>query len=154
MHHFLPVSTLLSVFLLLSFYGAHAWAGAFPVLVDSKWLSENKTDVVILDVRTRKEYMNGHWPNARWAGFKQLQWQVDRYDLPGYLPSKKQLSSLLGVLGLRGSEAIVVMGSAGHPEFIAQATRVLWTLKMAGFNDVALLDGGIESLPVNALVFK
>ncbi|NNJ91660.1 MAG: hypothetical protein HKP55_08290 [Gammaproteobacteria bacterium] len=129
----------------------HLAAGSFPVLVDGNWLVNNKTHVV-LDVRTRDEYTSGHWPQSRWAGFKELDWQVKRYGLPGYLPNEKQLSTLLGGLGLQGSEAIVVIGSAQHPERIAEAARIIWSLMMAGFQQVALLDGGIESLSVDVLV--
>ncbi|MCG7908206.1 MAG: hypothetical protein JAY82_00380 [Candidatus Thiodiazotropha taylori] len=118
-----------------------------PVLVDSAWLSANRDQVVVLDVRPRADFMAGHWPQARWAGFNELDWQVDRYGLPGYLPAEPELAALLGSLGLAGRESVVVIGSANQPRLIAEASRVVWSLMMAGFQKVALLDGGIESLP-------
>lgn len=130
------------------------WADQLPALVDSSWLTNSKANVVVLDVRTSDEYKQGHFPNARWAGFKELPWQVDRYKLPGYLPNEKQLAILLANLGLQGSEAIVVVGSAAQPERIAEATRIVWSLMMAGFQQVALLDGGIESLPAETMVIE
>lgn len=130
----------------------HLFAAPFPVLADASWLSRNKTEVVVLDVRPRAEFMHGHWPQARWAGFRELGWQVERYGLPGYLPREKKLAALLGSLGLDGSESVVVIGSAGHPRQIAEAARVVWSLMMAGFQQVALLDGGIESLSARDLV--
>ncbi|MBV2092494.1 MAG: hypothetical protein KUF72_16580 [Candidatus Thiodiazotropha sp. (ex Ctena orbiculata)] len=117
-----------------------------PVLVDGAWLSDNRDQVVVLDVRPRSDFMAGHWPQARWAGFNELDWQVDRYGLPGYLPDEPELAALLGRLGLAGRESVVVIGSAKQPRQIAEASRVVWSLMMAGFQRVALLDGGIESL--------
>ncbi|MBV2119880.1 MAG: hypothetical protein KUF74_00340 [Candidatus Thiodiazotropha sp. (ex Ctena orbiculata)] len=117
-----------------------------PVLVDSNWLSANRDQVVVLDVRPRADFMAGHWPQARWAGFNELDWQVDRYGLPGYLPAEPGLAALLGSLGLAGRESVVVIGSANQPRQIAEASRVVWSLMMAGFQKVALLDGGNESL--------
>ncbi len=131
----------------------HLFAAApYPILVDGTWLSQNKSDVVVLDVRSRSEFMDGHWPQARWAGFNELDWQVERYDRPGYLPGEKKLAELLGGLGLEGFESVVVIGSARQPRQVAEATRVVWSLMMAGFQRVALLDGGIESLSAHDLV--
>ena len=112
----------------------HLFAAPFPVLVDSAWLSQNKTEVVVLDVRSRAEFIDGHWPDSRWAGFRALDWQVERYGLPGYLPDEKKLAELLGSLGLEGSESVIVIGSARQ------------------LKQVALLDGGIESLSAQDLI--
>ena len=147
-------STLWALFLIFTLSGNHLSAAPFRGLVDDKWLVGSSNNIVVLDVRTRDEYIRGHWPNARWAGFKELEWQVERYGLPGYLPNEKQLAVLLGSLGLQGSETVVVMGSAAQPARIAEATRIVWTLMMAGFQQVALLDGGIESLPADVLVIE
>ena len=125
------------------------FAAPFPVLVDGVWLVNNQNDVVVLDVRSQSDFLQGHWAQARWAGFKELEWQVERYDIPGYLPNEKKLAQLLGKLGLSGSESVVVMGSAKSARQVAEATRVVWSLMMAGFQQVALLDGGIESLPAD-----
>ena len=138
----------------LFLWSFHLNASAYPVLVDGNWLANNKMHVVVLDVRTRAEFIKGHWPQSRWAGFKELDWQVERYGLPGYLPDEKQLATLLGGLGLKGSEAIVVVGSAAQPERVAEATRIVWSLMMSGFEEVALLDGGIESLSADTLIVK
>lgn len=125
---------------------------ASPPLVDGSWLSRHLDQVVVLDVRTRAEFTTGHWPKARWAGFRELDWQVERYGLPGYLPNEIELAELLAGLGLDGSESVVVIGSAEQPRRIAEAARVVWSLMMAGFRRVALLDGGIESLSADDLV--
>ncbi len=138
--------------LLGCFWAFPLFAEPFPALVDGAWLSQNKNLVVVLDVRSRAEYLLGHWPGARWAGFKELPWQLTYNDIPGYLPNEKELSELMGSLGLRGSESVVVIGSARQAERIAEATRVVWSLMMAGLRRVALVDGGIESLSVHGLV--
>ena len=145
-------SLLRSLAMLGCLWPLHLFAAQYPALVDGAWLSENKTRVVVLDVRSRAEYMQGHWPDARWAGFKELPWQLDYNNIPGYLPNEKELSELLESLGLQGSESVVVVGSAEQVERIAEATRVVWSLMISGFQQVALLDGGIESLSVHDLV--
>ncbi|MEW8627380.1 MAG: rhodanese-like domain-containing protein [Candidatus Thiodiazotropha sp.] len=126
-------------------------SASFPVLVNGAWLSDNRDEVVVLDVRSRTEFMAGHWPQSRWAGFNELDWQVERYGLPGYLPGESELAALLGGLGLAGRESVIVIGSAREPRQIAEASRVVWSLMMAGFQQVALLDGGIESLSTDDL---
>ena len=137
-------SLLRSLAMLGCLWPLHLLAAQYPALVDGAWLSQNKTRVVVLDVRSRAEYMRGHWPDARWAGFKELPWQLTYNDIPGYLPNEKELSELLGSLGLQGSESVVVVGSAEAPARIAEATRVVWSLMIAGFQRVALVDGGIK----------
>ncbi|WP_316367748.1 sulfurtransferase [Candidatus Thiodiazotropha sp. CDECU1] len=147
------MSLLLRILALLGcLWSYHLSAAPLPVLVDGSWLSQNKSKVVVLDVRTRIEFMGGHWPQARWAGFKERDWQVARYGLPGYLPDEKKLAELLGSLGLEGKESVIVIGSARQPRRVAEAARVVWSLMMAGFQQVALLDGGIESLSTHDLV--
>ncbi|MCG7984474.1 MAG: hypothetical protein JAY90_17195 [Candidatus Thiodiazotropha lotti] len=141
------MSSLLRVLALLGcFWPCALLSASIPVLVNGDWLSDNRDQVVVLDVRSRADFMAGHWPQARWAGFNELDWQVDRYGLPGYLPGAPELAALLGSLGLAGRESVVVIGSASQPRQIAEASRVVWSLMMAGFQQVALLDGGIESL--------
>lgn len=146
---FLQLRTLV---LLGCLWPLHLLAMSFPVLVDGAWLAQNKTDVVVLDVRSYPQFIAGHWPDSRWAGFSALDWQVEHYGLPGYLPKEKKLAQLLGSLGLEGSESVVVIGSARQPRQVAEAARVVWSLMMAGFQKVALLDGGIESLSAHDLI--
>lgn len=141
-----------TLFLLGCLWSSFLIAVPLPVLVDGEWLLKHQNEVIVLDVRSRTEYMAGHWPEARWAGFKELGWQVDRYGLTGYLPGENELARLLGGLGLSGSESLVVIGSAKQPRQIAEATRVVWSLMVAGFKQVALLDGGIESLSDTDLI--
>ena len=85
------MSLLLRTLLMLGcLWPLNHFAAPFPALVDGLWLSQNKTRVVVLDVRTRAEYMQGHWPEARWAGFKERPWQLTYNDIPGYLPNEKE----------------------------------------------------------------
>ncbi len=138
--------------LLACLWSARLFATPFPPLIDGPWLSRNADRVVVLDVRSRAEFERGHWPASRWAGFRVFDWQVERYGVPGYLPEEERLASLLGSLGLTGGESLVVVGSAERPGRVAEAARVVWSLMMAGFKQVALLDGGVESLPARDLV--
>lgn len=143
---------LLRILALLGYlWPLHLSAEPFPALVDGAWLSRNRSEVVVLDVRSSAEFVHGHWPRARWAGFRELDWQAERYGVPGYLPDEEELAELLGRLGLAGSESVVVIGSSRQPMQVAEAARVVWSLMMAGFRRVALLDGGIESLSAQDL---
>jgi thiosulfate/3-mercaptopyruvate sulfurtransferase len=140
------------VLVLLTCLGlSSAGAASYPALVDGPWLSRHHRQVVVLDIRTRAEFLRGHWPGARWTGFSAMGWQVERHGLPGYMPEERQLSQLLGGLGMKGAESVVVIGSAARPKRVAEAARIVWSLMMAGFERVALLDGGIESLEKGAL---
>lgn len=149
----LSVSILMAVLL---FFGSAFARDASPSarkiapIVSTDWLQQNSQmkDLVILDVRTKEEYADGHIPKAVNAPFlvPVSAWIVVRNELILELPEDAALFQTIGSCGIKDDSIVVVVTSApkpGEPPYpIANATRVAFTLIYAGAPNVAILDGG------------
>ncbi len=126
-------------------------------LVTTEWLSEHldDPDLVLLDctvlvepdengglrtVSGRANYEAGHIPSA---GFADLMGDLSDLDNPltFAMPTPEQFSATMGALGV-GDDSRVVLYAANNPDW---AARVWWMLRWAGFDQVALLDGGLQA---------
>ncbi len=126
-------------------------------LVTAEWLSEHldDPDLVLLDctvlvepgengglkiVSGRANYEAGHIPSA---GFADLMGDLSDHDKPAQfiMPTPDQFSAAMGALGV-GDDSRVILYSANNPDW---AARVWWMLRWAGFDQVALLDGGLSA---------
>ena len=107
------------------------------VLVSTDWVQEHLNDANIrlieVDVDT-SAYEEGHIPGA--IG---LNWQTQLQDpIRRDIPSKAQLESTLGALGVSNTHTIVLYGDNNN-WFAAYA---FWVLKIYGHEDVRMMDGG------------
>jgi len=126
-------------------------------LVTAEWLNQhlNDPDLVVLDCTVlveqdesgnfvsssgRSEYDAGHIPTA---GFADLKGDLSDADssLEFALPTPEQFAATMGALGV-GDDSRVVLYSANYP---AWAARVWWMLRWIGFDNAALLDGGLSA---------
>ena len=119
-------------------------------LVSAAWLAERlgRPDVQILDGswfmpaegrNGHAEYLEAHIPGAV---FFDIDANADRtVDLPHMLPTPEAFAGMAGRLGLRRDATIVAYDSLG----IRAAARVWWTLRVMGFSDVRVLDGGLKA---------
>jgi thiosulfate/3-mercaptopyruvate sulfurtransferase len=130
-------------------------------LVSTAWLHEHlgEADLMVLDASwylpsagrdPRAEFDQGHIPGA-------LFWDLDltsAHDttLPHMLPPPAELERIIGGMGIGAASRVVVYdGSRAN----LSAPRVWWTLRVAGHEDVAVLDGGMaawraEGRPIEA----
>lgn len=127
------------------------------LLVTVAWLAEHlgDPDLVILDasvlvevdeeggfqiVNGRANYDAGHIPSA---GFADLMGDLSGLDNPAdfILPPIEQFTAAMGALGV-GNDSRVVLYAVNEPDF---AARLWWMLRWAGFDQVALLDGGFKA---------
>jgi len=126
-------------------------------LVSVKWLMEHldDTDLVVLDstvvtsmsdngnfsnVSGRADYDAGHIPSAVFADLKgNLSDPESAFEFA--MPSPEQFAEAIGALGV-GSDSRVVIYSAKNEVW---AARMWWMLRWAGFDQVALLDGGLKA---------
>ena len=119
-------------------------------IVSTDWLQQNSQskNLVILDVRTKEEYAEGHIPGAVNVPFlvPVSEWIVLKDDLLLEVPEEAALFNTIGSCGIKNDSLVVVVTSApkpGEPPYsIANATRVAFTLIYAGVPNVAILDGG------------
>lgn len=136
-------------------------AAAADPLVSVDWLSSHKADVVVIDVRSKEEgansYEAGHIPGAISADFEKAGWRVTRDGVPLSVPTKEQLETLIGGLGISNDSQVVVVPAGNNVQDFGAGARVLWTLKYSGVKEVSLLDGGFKAwkdakLPVDTAV--
>lgn len=128
---------LLGIFLLL---GILSFGKTF---VSTEWLSQNKDNVKILDARG-KSYKLGHIPGSIEVSWKALSNMDAEFGSEewGTVLDIDNLSNKLNELGIKYTDEVVIysntLGAWGDDG------RVYWTLEMAGFENIHILDGGME----------
>ena len=125
-------------------------------LVRTAWLSQHldDPDLVILDctvvvepdaemgfrlVNGRAQYEVGHIPGA---GFADLLGALSAPDKPEWwmpMPTPEQFCTAMGALGVGDDSRVVLYDASGR----MWSARVWWMLRWVGFDNVALLDGGL-----------
>ena len=128
---------LLAVLLLLP---AAAFAG--EPFVTTEWLQANLSKVTVLDVRKVEEYNDGHIPGAINVFYGV--WGIKRGVLLNELPADDDLKDILSANGIEPTSTVVVVSKNETMPFRTDATRVAFTLRYAGVENVAVLSGGIE----------
>ena len=161
--HFLRLSLILTISsFLVACSGSHEPAGdtsetapEMDSLVSAEWLSQHldDPDLVVLDCTVLVEqdanggfrtesgqasYEAGHIPTA---GFADLMGELsDRNSPIGFaVPTPEQFAAAMGALGVGDDTRVVLYDASGS----AWAARVWWMLRWIGFDQVALLDGGL-----------
>jgi len=114
-----------------------------PWLVSTAWLQDHQADglVVIQVAGTRREYLKGHLPGARflWAQAFAPSTPDGTYDLP----TLAQATALFRELGLAPDSRIVLVYSGAA---VQQAARALLTLEQFGLGGrVSILNGGFDA---------
>ncbi len=105
--------------------------GTPPQVLDCSWYLDGRSGAALFEA--------GHIPGARHI-------DIDRVcdpqsPLPHMLPPTQQLAQALGDLGLRRERPVVLYDQQG----LFAAPRVGWMLQIGGFDDVAILDGGLPA---------
>ena len=113
-------------------------------IVSADWLQENLTNpkIVIVDVRKVEEYKAGHIPGAVNVFYNS--WAVKRGALLNELPALDDLQDIIGAAGIGTDSWVVLVGKTEKLPDQFDATRVAWTLKYAGVENAAILDGGMD----------
>lgn len=129
---------------------------AIPIdsLVSTEWLSEhiNDPDLVILDANVvvemdengvrslsgRSLYEQAHIPSAGFADLKGTL-RDGNSDLDFALPAPEQFVAAMSALGVGDNTRVVLYDAYGS----GWAARVWWMLRWVGFDNAAVLDGGL-----------
>jgi thiosulfate/3-mercaptopyruvate sulfurtransferase len=141
-------------------------------VVDSAWLAENLDNVVLLDVRKdRKSFEkkakgasgpvnpcgpggkkakapvrgDGHIKGAVLVNFKKILGKYKHTNgktVKVMLPKKRSFEKLMQKVGVNNDSLVVLTSKGEKLPHIAFMTRLYWTLKYFGFDNVAILDGG------------
>jgi len=120
-----------------------AMARDIAPIVNVAWLQANLSDpkLVVMDMRKVEDYKAGHVPGA--VNVIGASVYVKNGDINNEVPAADDLTDVLQAAGLHGDSRIVVVETDGSR--FAWATRVAWTLKYAGLENVAVLDGGFAA---------
>lgn len=112
-------------------------AGELNLLVDADWLRGHldSHDVIVVDARSRKEYLQGHIPGAVSLPVAATFGPAPRDDLVGNID---QISELFGNAGITREARVVVYDSGIHKD----AARLFWVLEVFGHPQAQLLNGG------------
>ncbi len=127
------------------------------MLVSAKWLKQhlNDNDLVVIDstvvtlfddkgnfnnISGRANYEEGHIPSAVFADLKGNLSNPDS-SLEFGMPSPKQFALAMGALGIGDNSRVVIYSDKNE----VWATRLWWMLRWAGFNQAAILDGGLKA---------
>lgn len=143
------VSRLIVTSLLMLLTGM-VWAN--QPLVDVAWVKGNigQPGIVFLDVRgnleglSKADYLREHIPGAVYTDYAKDGWRVkDKQGTPGMLAPTDKLEKLIGGLGIDNATHVVIIPNGGSALDMGTATRIYWTFKVLGHDNVSILDGGM-----------
>jgi 3-mercaptopyruvate sulfurtransferase SseA len=112
-------------------------------LASVEWLKANLDKVVLIDARAQSLYkgQQGHLPgavNAEWTYFANMGGKAGDPTW-GDIPDGAALAKKIGALGVDGKKEVIVYGDGGD---WGNAAWVIWALRMTGFKNARMLDGG------------
>ncbi len=140
------------LFVLAIFAAAPSFTFAATPLVNAQWVKDNiaKPNVVFLDVRgSAGAFRAGHIPGAIFTSYGRDKWGVKITDVPGMLPPVKDLEKLIGGLGIGNKDHVVLVPGGYSSGEMGVATRIYWTFKVLGHDNVSILDGGFLPYAAN-----
>lgn len=122
-------------------------------LVDIAWLKANfaKPGMVILDVRsgggvTRDGYLKAHIPGAVFTDYAKDGWrEKTAAGIEGQLPATDKLEKVVGRFGIDNTTHVVLIPEGRTAQDMGAATRLYWTLKVLGHDEISILDGGFSA---------
>ena len=129
-------------------YGSLAMA-AEP-LVDVGWIKAHSCDegVRVLDIRnpidggSRTAYLQGHIPCAVYTDYLTGGWRSMVDGVPGQLSKPEDLAAMIGALGIDNDTHVVVYHHGKSAVDMGSSTRMYWTFKVLGHDNVSILNGG------------
>lgn len=141
-------------------------------LVETDWLESNLDQVVLLDVRENVDsfhqrargggglpgmqacgagskdegpfVVTGHIPGAVLVPWKEVRAKRKEggVELKGMRPDKQAFEELMQNSGVSSESAVVITSEGQDPKQVIHTTRLYWTLKYYGHDNVAVLNGG------------
>ena len=108
-------------------------------LVDRKAVTVLDTRELLQSDQKTPNFEAGHIPGALPAPYSLFRAGKDN---PGQAPTAERLSEIASQLGIRPDMPLVLTGSGSDPTEFGGVARVYWNLKLAGFQHLAILNGG------------
>ncbi|GKY88425.1 sulfurtransferase [Sinisalibacter aestuarii] len=121
-------------------------AMAADPLVDVAWVKANTgaDGVVFLDTRGSTDYLRGHIPGAVNTDYGKSGWREARGGVPGLFPADTAtLAAHIGGLGIGNDTHVVIVPAGSDSSEMGTATRIYWSFKVMGHDNVSILNGGM-----------
>ena len=134
-------------------------------LVETDWLAKNQGNVLILEIRndvksfTKKPIFKkdkktgklilkrvaGHIPGSMLVNYKKLRKniKVDGRTVQKMLVSKAEFEQVMQNAGANKDSTIVIVSKGENNLDLTMATRFYWQMKYFGFDNMAILNGGM-----------
>lgn len=117
-------------------------------LVDVEWVKANagKPGVAVIDARGSTAFLRGHIPGAVNTNYGKDGWRVAKDGVPGVFPDNpSDLAKHIGSLGVDNTSHVVLVAPGNSSSDMGIATRMYWTFKVLGHDDVSILNGGMKA---------
>ncbi|SFF34809.1 thiosulfate/3-mercaptopyruvate sulfurtransferase [Fontimonas thermophila] len=136
-------------------------------LVDAAWLKQHLNEVTVLDVRddlktftTEPEFetdpktgqkklisVGGRIEGTLPVDFNKIRTdrEIGGVKISKMLPSKAEFQEIMQAAGLIKGKPIVIASTGDDAGQIEEATRLYWSLKVYGEDQIAILDGGVAA---------
>ena len=112
------------------------------VLIDTATLEKTLATTTIVDCRTAEAFAAGHVPGA--TNLDAATMSETRDGVKGMLKPVDVVTGMLMEVGIGMDKPVVVYGSMKGTSDLSAVTRMFWILEVMGYQNVSLLDGGIE----------
>jgi thiosulfate/3-mercaptopyruvate sulfurtransferase len=129
---------ILTAVLLLAGLPTFANATLSEYFTETKWLAENRTQVVVLDVRQSPLFLLGHIEGAH--HLPQNEFLETRNGVKSLVPTTTAFEALMEKLGITPETIVVTYAEHDNP----YAARLAWTLHYYGHAKTLVLNGGYE----------
>lgn len=123
-------------------------ASAADALVDVAFAKANagKAGVVFVDARPQVDFLRGHIPGAVHTDYVKDGWRVNKGKAIAQLPDDPAvIGILIGKLGIDNSTHVVLVANGTDATDMGTATRLFWTFKLLGDDNVSVLNGGMKA---------
>jgi thiosulfate/3-mercaptopyruvate sulfurtransferase len=131
------------------FFALIGSAFAAEPLVDVAWVKANlgKPGIAIVDLQPTSDFLRGHIPGAANTDFGKSGWREERADkVPDMFPAKlDKLAAHIGSLGIDNDSHVILVAPGGSYLDMGWATRIYWTFKVLGHDNVSILNGGMAA---------
>lgn len=125
-------------------------ATAADPLVSIDWVKANlgKPGIVLLDVtsgggRSKADFAAAHIPGAVYTDYAKAGWREKNAEgVNSMLPPADKLEKIVGAQGIDNATHVVLIPMGKNAQDTGAATRLYWTFKVLGHDDVSILDGG------------
>ena len=125
-------------------------ASAADPLVSIDWVKSSlgKPGIVLLDVtsgggRSKDDFAAAHIPGAIYTDYAKAGWREKNAEgTNSMLPPPDKLEKLIGAHGIDNATHVVLIPMGKNAQDTGAATRLYWTFKVLGHDDVSILDGG------------